>query len=128
MFLPYFFSYKTRNFPLQNNPKNLDLSYKTDLDFWDCFWKGNTHLLAAFHEAGLDIWGHLSEMETQFLNQRNTVCFITKCILLHRSYVYRYTCMFSFSPFFTGGSSNFATSFCFPRQQSPSIIVATFNE
>ena len=25
--------------PLQNNPKNLDLSYKTDLDFWVCFWK-----------------------------------------------------------------------------------------
>ena len=24
-------------FPFQNNPKNLDLSYKTDLDLLDCF-------------------------------------------------------------------------------------------
>ena len=24
-------------FPLSNNAKNLDLSSKTDLDFWDCF-------------------------------------------------------------------------------------------
>ena len=23
-------------FSFQNNPKNLDLSYKTDLDIWDC--------------------------------------------------------------------------------------------
>ena len=22
--------------PFLNNPKDLDLSYKTDLDFWDC--------------------------------------------------------------------------------------------
>ena len=26
-------------FSFQNNPKNLDLSYKTDLDLWDCFGK-----------------------------------------------------------------------------------------
>ena len=32
--LPYFFSYKTE-FSIQNNPKNLDPSYKTDLDLWD---------------------------------------------------------------------------------------------
>ena len=25
-----------RVFSFQNNPKNLDLSYKTDLDLWDC--------------------------------------------------------------------------------------------
>ena len=34
--LPYFFGYKTKYFPSKNNPKNLDLSYKTDLDLWDC--------------------------------------------------------------------------------------------
>ena len=28
-------------FPFQNNPKNLDQSYKMDLDFWDCFLKEN---------------------------------------------------------------------------------------
>ena len=32
----YLFSYK-KGLPLQNNPKNLDLSSNTDLDFWDCF-------------------------------------------------------------------------------------------
>ena len=36
-FLPYFFCYKTEGFfPLQNNPKDLDPSYKMDLDLWEC--------------------------------------------------------------------------------------------
>ena len=26
--------------PFLNNPKDLDLSYKMDLDFWDCFMNG----------------------------------------------------------------------------------------
>ena len=30
--IPYFSAYKTESFPFQNNPKNLDLSYKSDLD------------------------------------------------------------------------------------------------
>ena len=34
--LPYFLGYKTDFFSFQNNPKDLDLSYKTDLDLWDC--------------------------------------------------------------------------------------------
>ena len=34
--VPYFFSYKTEFFSFQNNPKNLDPSYKMDLDVWDC--------------------------------------------------------------------------------------------
>ena len=34
--VPYFFAYKTVFFSFQNNPKNLDPSYKTDLDLWDC--------------------------------------------------------------------------------------------
>ena len=33
--VPYFFGYKTDFFSFQNNPKNLDPSYKTDLDHWD---------------------------------------------------------------------------------------------
>ena len=33
---PYFFAYKTVFFSFQNNPKNLDPSYKMDLDLWDC--------------------------------------------------------------------------------------------
>ena len=34
--LPYFLGYKMGVFSFQNNPKNLDLCYQTDLDFWDC--------------------------------------------------------------------------------------------
>ena len=37
--IPYFFAYKTVFFSFQNNPKNLDPSYKTDLDLWDCLGK-----------------------------------------------------------------------------------------
>ena len=34
--VPYFFDYKTSLFLFQNSPKNLDPSYKMDLDLWDC--------------------------------------------------------------------------------------------
>ena len=34
--VPYFFGYKTSVFSFQNNPKDLDPSYKMDLDLWDC--------------------------------------------------------------------------------------------
>ena len=34
--VPYFFGYKTGFFPFQNNPKDLDPSWKTDLDLWNC--------------------------------------------------------------------------------------------
>ena len=33
----YLFCYETGTSPFQNNPKNLDPSYKMDLDFWDYF-------------------------------------------------------------------------------------------
>ena len=39
--VPYFFAYKTVFFSFQNNPKNLDPSYKTDLDLWDCLGRVN---------------------------------------------------------------------------------------
>ena len=31
--------------PFLNNPNDLDLSYKTDLDFWDCFGQIKIHLI-----------------------------------------------------------------------------------
>ena len=34
--LPYFFGYKMELFSFQNKPKDLDPSYKMDLDLWDC--------------------------------------------------------------------------------------------
>ena len=33
-------------FPVQNNAKNLDLSYEMDLDFSGCFGGDKTHLTA----------------------------------------------------------------------------------
>ena len=38
---PYFFGYETEFFAFQNNSENLDPSYKTDLDLWDCLGKVN---------------------------------------------------------------------------------------
>ena len=35
MTLPYIFGYKTEVVFLSNNSKDLDPSYKTDLDLWD---------------------------------------------------------------------------------------------
>ena len=34
--VPYYFGYKTEFVFFQNSPKNLDPSYKMDLDLWDC--------------------------------------------------------------------------------------------
>ena len=34
--LSYFWGYKKEFFSFYNNPKNLDPSYKLDLDLWDC--------------------------------------------------------------------------------------------
>ena len=41
MEVPYFFGYKMEIFSFQNNPKDLDPSYKMDLDLWDCLGKVN---------------------------------------------------------------------------------------
>ena len=42
---PYFFDLSLPNYktvyPFQNNSKDLDPSYKTDLDLWDCFGRKN---------------------------------------------------------------------------------------
>ena len=38
--VPYFFFYKTESFSFQNNPKNLGLYNKMDLDLWDCLGTG----------------------------------------------------------------------------------------
>ena len=36
LIIPYFFDYKTESLSFLNNPKNLDPSYKMDLDLGDC--------------------------------------------------------------------------------------------
>ena len=46
--VPYFFGYKTDFFSFQNNPKDLDPSFKTDLDLWDCLGRVKLVLLQNF--------------------------------------------------------------------------------
>ena len=43
-----FFQLYDRGFPSQSNTKNLDLSDKTDLDFWNCFGRSIPHLIKQF--------------------------------------------------------------------------------
>ena len=62
---PYFFGYKTDFFSFLNNPKDLDLSYKTDLDLWDCL--GRTKLIAKFYETDLVICSHYREGKTHLI-------------------------------------------------------------
>ena len=42
--IPYLFGYKTRL--SLNNPKDLDPSDMTDLDFWDCFGRKKHRLIS----------------------------------------------------------------------------------
>ena len=53
-------------FFFQNNPKYLDLSYKTDLDFLDCFEWGNPHLIQNFIGLINIIWGLSREKKSPF--------------------------------------------------------------
>ena len=67
--LPYFFSNKSEIFSFQNNPKNLDPSYKTDLDLWDCFRKGKTRIIAKFLRTDLVICSHSREGKTRLITE-----------------------------------------------------------
>ena len=61
--LSYFFGYKTEVFFFfQYNLKNLDPSYKMDLDLWDCLdW---VKLIAKFHRTDLVIFSYFREGKT----------------------------------------------------------------
>ena len=52
-------------FFFQNNPKNLDPSYKMDLDIWDLIRKGKTRIIAKFHRTDLVICSHSKEFYYQ---------------------------------------------------------------
>ena len=62
--LMYLFSYKTSFFPFQNNPKNLDLSSKMDVDLLDCFGKVKLVIIAKFQRTDLVICSHSGEGKT----------------------------------------------------------------
>ena len=61
-------------FSFQNNPKNLDLSYKMDLDLldlWDCL--GRIKLIAKFHRTDLVIFGYSRGGKTPSYSQMHTI-------------------------------------------------------
>ena len=62
----YYFSYKTERVSLPNNPENLDLSYKTHLDFLGCFGRENPLLYQNFVRL-IKIFGVIQERENPFL-------------------------------------------------------------
>ena len=51
--LTIFLWLEDRFFTFQNNPKNLDMSYKMDLDLWGCL--GRVKLITKFHRKDLVI-------------------------------------------------------------------------
>ena len=51
--LPYFFGYKTEFFSFQNSTKDLNPSYKMDLDLWYCLGMGKIGIIARFHRTDL---------------------------------------------------------------------------
>ena len=57
-----FFGYRT-GFHFQNNPENLEPSYKMDLDFLDCFGKENpSHSMLQIRRGNWDNLGIISHI------------------------------------------------------------------
>ena len=73
---PYFFGYKTECFFLfQNNPKNLDPSYKDGSRSLGLFRKGKTLIISKFHRTDLYICSHSREGKTLSYSRINMVLF-----------------------------------------------------
>ena len=58
MLLPYFFGYKTELFDSKTKLKDLDLSYKMDLDLWLGLFRRSKTIIAKFHRTDLVICSH----------------------------------------------------------------------
>ena len=59
--IPYFFGYKKELLSFLNDPKNLDPSYKTDLDLCYCLRRVKLVYLAKFHRTDLVSCSHSRE-------------------------------------------------------------------
>ena len=99
--LPYLFGYKTMNFLFQNNPKNLDLSNKTDLDVWDCFGIEINHSVAELHKTSLRICSDFGWMNSHPVTEKkqqnnNKTVFSTfqRCMLPVWKQCWSYLAMF----------------------------------
>ena len=77
----YFFPYETEFFPFQNNPKNLDPSYKMDLPGrpLELFGKGKTCIIANFHRTDSVICNYSRERKTRLRNLGYTIK-VHKCM------------------------------------------------
>ena len=95
----YFFGYKAEVFSLPKNLKTLDQSFKTSVDFCDCFWKEKYmyRLIAEFHKTDLYILGDSSNEKALLVAKCKTnlyilgdssnekALFVAKCNLLFGS-------------------------------------------
>ena len=59
---PFFFCF----FSFQNNPKNLDVSIKTDLDLWDCLGRLDSYY-SKISGNDLVICSHSREVKTYLI-------------------------------------------------------------
>ena len=67
--IPYFFSYKTEVFYLPKHPKNLDLSYKMDLDLCDCLGRVKLYynkISYSFYKMDLDLCDCLGRVKLYY--------------------------------------------------------------
>ena len=74
--VPYFFGCKTDFFFPKQSEKNLDPSYKMDIDLWDCLGRVKTCIIAKFHKTDLAICSYSREGKTPSHSRINMVCFI----------------------------------------------------
>ena len=57
----HIFSVIRKSFFIPKNPKNLDPSYKMDIDLWDCLGRVKSHIIAKFYRTDLVICSLSSE-------------------------------------------------------------------
>ena len=60
-------------------PKDLDPSYKTDLDFWDCFWKEKTASISQRKTVEKIVWERYVDLFPQE-NRYSMTNEITSCL------------------------------------------------
>ena len=65
----YFFIYKTRFYLFQNKLKNLDLSYKIELDFLGLFYKRKFHSKAELLKTDIHISINLRRVNSGLITE-----------------------------------------------------------
>ena len=77
--IPYFFVYKMELFSFPNNSKNLEPSYKTDLDIWDCLGRVKL-VLQQICVRLIPLFVLILELgKPAFYSRINTDCIVVQC-------------------------------------------------